>query len=551
MTMRKSLLQWAGILVVFILVLSLCIEAKETSEIPEHRSDLITIDTLKSFDALERPKVVFLHDLHTEALEKSNKGCNTCHLSEKPSKDRLSLKFKRLEDTDKKKVMDIYHAECMGCHREISASNQDAGPVEVCGECHKERPLIKSSRLPGGFDKSLHYRHYKAQKNKCERCHHEYDQKSKKLIYAKDKEGTCRYCHKKETQELDSEKRISMRLASHFACIDCHMKNIAKNIDAGPVTCGGCHDIEQQKKIKKVDKIPRLKRKQPDIVLIKTGDKKGLKTPMFRVPFGHKAHERYNDTCRVCHHADLKSCAGCHTLTGSKEGQYVKLKDAMHQLDTKQSCMGCHELNQHNRKCAGCHAFLGKDRKQDSASCMKCHMAPPEKSTGVLYQAGERKLARMMPEIWKAMFGTKNDVDIPKKVVIKELVDRYEPVEFPHRKILQALKKKINNNKMATYFHPVEATLCQGCHHNSPAAGKPPKCGSCHGKPFNEKNLFMPGLKGAYHRQCMGCHNEMGIEKPANVDCAGCHVEKKKQEKEVLPDKNASKAGNKPIKTQG
>jgi len=165
MTMRKSLLQWAGILVVpvLVLVLSLCIEAKETSEILEHRSDLITIDTLKSFDVLERPKVIFLHDLHTEALEKSNKDCMTCHLSEKSSKDRLSLKFKRLEDTDKKKVMDIYHAECMGCHRKMSVSGQNAGPVEVCGECHKERPLIKSSRVPSGLDKSLHYRHYKAQ----------------------------------------------------------------------------------------------------------------------------------------------------------------------------------------------------------------------------------------------------------------------------------------------------------------------------------------------------------------------------------------------------
>jgi hypothetical protein len=105
--MGKSLLQWAGIIVGLILVLTLCIEAKETSAIPERRSDIITIDTLESFGSLERPKVVFLHDLHTEVLEKNNKDCKTCHLSEKSSKYRLSPKFKRFKDTGKQEVMDI------------------------------------------------------------------------------------------------------------------------------------------------------------------------------------------------------------------------------------------------------------------------------------------------------------------------------------------------------------------------------------------------------------------------------------------------------------
>ena len=106
--MGKSLFQWAGIIVVLLLVLTLCIEAKETGVIPERRSDIITIDTLESFGSLERPKVVFLHDLHTEALEKSNKDCKTCHLSEKSSKYRLSLKFKRFKDTSKQEVIKRY-----------------------------------------------------------------------------------------------------------------------------------------------------------------------------------------------------------------------------------------------------------------------------------------------------------------------------------------------------------------------------------------------------------------------------------------------------------
>jgi hypothetical protein len=32
-------------------------------------------------------------------------------------------------------------------------------------------------------------------------------------------------------------------------------------------------------------------------------------------------------------------------------------------------------------------------------------------------------------------------------------------------------------------------------------------------------------LFGAYHRQCIGCHQEMGLE-PQAQDCEGCHAPK-------------------------
>ena len=95
---------------------------------------------------------------------------------------------------------------------------------------------------------------------------------------------------------------------------------------------------------------------------------------------------------------------------------------------------------------------------------------------------------------------------------------------MPHRKIVQGLVKRIGDNKLAAFFHEQPGTLCQGCHHNSPVAKKPPQCGSCHGQPFNEEEPNVPGLYGAYHIQCMGCHSEMGIEKP--VGCTECHKEK-------------------------
>jgi DnaJ-class molecular chaperone len=95
--------------------------------------------------------------------------------------------------------------------------------------------------------------------------------------------------------------------------------------------------------------------------------------------------------------------------------------------------------------------------------------------------------------------------------------------------MVETLVKGIEKNKLATYFHREEGTLCQGCHHNSPADKKPPRCGSCHGRPFDANAVLRPGMKGAYHQQCIGCHQEMGLEKPKATDCAGCHKEKKKQ----------------------
>ena len=94
----------------------------------------------------------------------------------------ISFEYQDVKDTGKKEVTDIYHQECMACHKEIIAEGEKSGPVEVCGECHLEKPGVMSSRQPMGFDKSLHLRHSKASDDKCERCHHEYNEKTKKLF---------------------------------------------------------------------------------------------------------------------------------------------------------------------------------------------------------------------------------------------------------------------------------------------------------------------------------------------------------------------------------
>ncbi|MBW1763603.1 MAG: class III cytochrome c, partial [Deltaproteobacteria bacterium] len=69
---KRSLVAGICVLVALIICLTLTIEAREEDEKQstdsKKRADLITIDVLESFGALERPDVPFFHDLHTDAL---------------------------------------------------------------------------------------------------------------------------------------------------------------------------------------------------------------------------------------------------------------------------------------------------------------------------------------------------------------------------------------------------------------------------------------------------------------------------------------------------
>ncbi len=518
----RYLLSWAGIIflcMVFFYSTDIMGESRNIDKVsPQTRADVIKIDILNSFGKLEKAPVEFLHEAHTKALIPKNKDCKTCHLTKN---DNIFPKFKRITDTNRIEVMNIYHEGCISCHGEMKLVGEKAGPVE-CDSCHREKIQYSSSRQPMGFDKSLHFRHSKAHEKKCEQCHHEYDEENKKLFYAKGKEGTCRYCHKLETQD----NRLSMRMSSHIACINCHINNQEKNPIDLPVNCTKCHDSSAQKNIKKLAAVPRIERDQPDLVMIKTGNADldaPMKNRMDFVPFNHKFHEETQDTCRKCHHGDISSCNKCHTLEGAEDGNYISLEKAMHKEKTEQSCRGCHEINQNDKNCAGCHIFLSNNKKQDDSSCLECHMKRKPAASNIKLE--DSKVAGMLLDSRKPVTATYLQKDIPEKVVIKELSDQYEPAEFPHRKIVNTIVDNIKDNKLAMYFHDSKGTICQGCHHNSPASIKPTRCGNCHGKDINEDDVFKPSIKGAYHIQCIECHTNMEVDK---VGCTDCHKEKKK-----------------------
>ena len=59
---------------------------------------------------------------------------------------------------------------------------------------------------------------------------------------------------------------------------------------------------------------------------------------------------------------------------------------------------------------------------------------------------------------------------------------------------------------------------CAVCHHYTQEDAKHPACKACHAIDAGG-DIRKPGLKGAYHRQCIGCHESMKIGKTGCTDC--------------------------------
>ena len=279
--------------------------------------------------------------------------------------------------------------------------------------------------------------------------------------------------------------------------------------------------------------IPRLKRNQPDATLVmfeaKSGKGEKAKISMPPVPFNHAAHEKYSDNCRVCHHASMDACSKCHTLGGSKEGGNVTFEQAMHRTTSQHSCEGCHAAKQASANCSGCHHNLAQARPANTANCQLCHMSVPGTVTSPQQKYA---IAETMLKNRKMTPGAFAAGDIPEKVVISDLSDKYEPVQLNHLKHVNKLLEGSKDSQLAGYFHSPPGTVCQGCHHNSPASKTPPNCANCHAlahglTAFAAKEENRPGLLSAQHNQCMRCHKDMAV-KPVATACTECHLEKKK-----------------------
>ncbi len=475
----------------------------------------------------EMPAVGFSHDVHTWSQDGK---CAACH---EQVDNRTVFQFKR---TDGAPSMELYHDNCISCHAEARSSGKAAGPGPAeCGACHAVKQPGTSSWKRIAFDKNLHLTHERSGQIKgtdpavtdnCSRCHHQYNEKTKEIFYVKGEESSCVYCHKPESRDGIR----SAREASHDSCVRCHQEMKAASLTAGPVDCAGCHSEAEQSKIKKATDIPRMKRNQPDAVVM-TGFKPDAQMPPATTPkaipmdgvvFNHQLHETAAESCKSCHHDTLKSCRDCHgTDTPALKGGGVGLEQAMHKPDSTMSCVGCHREMTKQSDCAGCHASVPATASS-SESCKTCHNLTRERLES---ETPDRMIQEVLAERATSYEIVPTD-RIPEIVTMDALADEYEPSRFPHRKVVQTIAARAEKSGMAKVFHKDQAALCMGCHHNSPKSLEPPACATCHAKTGPSPD-GRPGLKGAYHGQCISCHQKMDIASVPATDCAKCHEKKK------------------------
>ncbi len=94
---------------------------------------------------------------------------------------------------------------------------------------------------------------------------------------------------------------------------------------------------------------------------------------------------------------------------------------------------------------------------------------------------------------------------VPDSMLLDALAKDYEPVPFSHKA----------HADMASM-----ALGCATCHHHSEPGAPPPACITCHDPAVAGTDPRMPGLKGAYHQQCLNCHREW-MDGSA---CTVCHL---------------------------
>jgi len=151
---------------------------------------------------------------------------------------------------------------------------------------------------------------------------------------------------------------------------------------------------------------------------------------------------------------------------------------------------------------------------QTGSACIGCHQGP--------WLAPGSELPAAVPDPSEIAPLPPSSDDFPEAVVIEVLSATYESSTLPHRKMMVRLDEAIRKSRLASVFHGNLEIGCEGCHHHSGNDQRPPQCRACHGEASQAKT-DKPGLKVAYHRQCIGCHQRMGIDK---LGCTDCHAEK-------------------------
>lgn len=115
--------------------------------------------------------------------------------------------------------------------------------------------------------------------------------------------------------------------------------------------------------------------------------------------------------------------------------------------------------------------------------------------------------------------------------------DDYEPVAFAHRihdnitggdcGVCHHRYSMDEEDRVGEDIHALHEAMdvtiggaCASCHDDM-ADNPPQACASCHALPNEADAPARLGLKGAYHRQCINCHERAKL--PAPTECNACH----------------------------
>jgi hypothetical protein len=142
-----------------------------------------------------------------------------------------------------------------------------------------------------------------------------------------------------------------------------------------------------------------------------------------------------------------------------------------------------------------------RHHSQVDMDCRECHLCE--------LPTHKRPCLKLFPDFRREGVSMDQSAqDAPTEIMINGLAKRYEGVLFSHQ--LHAEMAEMSGG-------------CASCHHHNPP-GKVLACIDCHGEAsFN--GLARPGLRGAYHRQCLDCHQQWSKA----TDCQVCHLEKGKE----------------------
>jgi hypothetical protein len=137
---------------------------------------------------------------------------------------------------------------------------------------------------------------------------------------------------------------------------------------------------------------------------------------------------------------------------------------------------------------------VSSENTNKTLNCKSCHESEyPTKNDPGLRSCPRKNMVSDFPTLKEG----------PNVVAISEMSDNYMGVVFSH---------KIHSQMSEM------STGCTGCHHYN-TTGPVLSCRECHEKSRTRKDVSVPDLKAAYHRQCMTCHKQWSHENGCGTTC--------------------------------